>query len=105
MVDDTAQGTVQQPLDEAIAATRRVVTEEGYSEVRTSGPTTLVFKKRSGVFPVDRDIIVEFEALSPTATRLSVMANTEATSITGAASARHTVFSTPWVPSRTRPAK
>jgi hypothetical protein len=38
MVDDTAQGTVQQPLDEAIAATRRVVTEEGYSEVRTSGP-------------------------------------------------------------------
>jgi hypothetical protein len=79
MVDDTAQGTVQQPLDEAIAATRRVVTEEGYSEVRTSGPTTLVFKKRSGVFPVDRDIIVEFEALSPTATRLSVMASTEAT--------------------------
>ena len=76
---DTAQGTVQQPLDEAIAATRRVVTEEGYSEVETSGPTTLMFKKRSGLFPVDRDIIVEFEALSPTATRLSVIASTEAT--------------------------
>ena len=79
MADDTAQGTVQQPLDEAIAATRRVVTDEGYSELETSGPTTtLMFKKRSGVLPVDRDIIVEFEALSPTATRLTVMASTEA---------------------------
>jgi hypothetical protein len=68
MADDTAQGTIQQPLDEAIAATRRVVTEEGYSELETSGPSTLMFKKRSGVLPV-----------SPTATRLSVMASTEAT--------------------------
>ena len=79
MPDDTAQGTVQQPLDEAIAATRRVVTEEGYSELETSGPTTLMFKKRSGVLPVGRDIVVEFEALSPTETRLSVTATTEAT--------------------------
>ena len=79
MADDTAQGTVQQPLDEAIAATRRVVTEEGYSELETSGPTTLMFKKKSGLLPVGRDIVVEFEALSPTATRLSVTATTEAT--------------------------
>ena len=79
MPDDTAQGTVHQPLAEAIAATRRVVTEEGYSELETSGPTTLMFKKSSGVLPVSRDITVEFEALSPTATRLSVTASTEAT--------------------------
>ena len=75
---DTAQGTVQQPLDEAIAATRRVVTEKGYSELETSGPTTtLMFKKTSGALPVGRDITVEFEELSPTATRLSVTASIE----------------------------
>ena len=38
-----------------------------------------MFKKTSGVLPVGRDITVEFEALSPTATRLSVTASTEAT--------------------------
>ena len=78
MPDDTAQGTVQQPLEEAMAATRRVVTEKGYSELEPSGPTTLMFKKSSGALPVGRDIIVKFEALSPTATRLSVTASTEA---------------------------
>ena len=79
MPDDTAQGTVQQPLDEAIAATRRVVTEEGYSELETSGPTTLMFKKSSGVLPVGRDLVIEFEELSPTSTRLNVTASIEAT--------------------------
>ena len=37
-----------------------------------------MFKKSSGVLPVGQDIVVEFEALSPTATRLSVTATTEA---------------------------
>jgi hypothetical protein len=78
MPDDTAQGTVQQPLEEAMAATRRAVIENGYSELETSGPATLMFKKSSGALPVDRDIVVQFEELSPTATRLTVTATTEA---------------------------
>ena len=78
MPEDTAEGTVQQPLDDAIAATRRAVTEQGYSELETSGPTTLMFKKTGGVLPVGRDITVEFEALSPTSTRLNVTAAIEA---------------------------
>jgi hypothetical protein len=78
MPDDTAQGTVQQPLAEAIEATRRAITENDYTELEGSSPSTLMFKKRSGVLPVDRDIVVEFEELSPTETRLTVTAATEA---------------------------
>lgn len=72
-------GTVQRPLDEAIAATWRVVTEKGYSDLETSDPTVLMFGKRSGVLPVGKDVTVQFEALSPTTTRLNVTAATEAT--------------------------
>ena len=61
-----------------MAATRRVVTEKGYSESEASGPSTLVFKQGLGVFYVGKDIIVRFEALSPAVTRLKVTATTAA---------------------------
>jgi hypothetical protein len=42
----TAQGTVDQGLDDAMSATRRIAASEGYTLAEAeSGPNVLVFKK------------------------------------------------------------
>ena len=66
-------GTLDQSLEEAIAAVRRVAAGQGYSFAEAeSGPNLLVFKKGASAFSWGSRIRVNFEATSPTQTRLFV---------------------------------
>ena len=69
----TVHGTVHLALNEAMAETRRVAGEQGYSLAEAeSGPSLLVFTK--GVTPVSwgSEFHVTFEDVGPSSTQVTV---------------------------------
>jgi hypothetical protein len=69
----TVHGTVHLLIDEAMAETRRVAGEQGYSLAEAeSGPSWLVFKKGVTATSWGSEFHVSFEETSPAATQVTV---------------------------------
>ena len=67
------EGTLAQPLDEAMTATRRVAGENGYAlDEARSGPNQLVFKKGASLVSWGSEFTVRFEAVGSSETRLAI---------------------------------
>jgi hypothetical protein len=66
-------GTLDQPLDKAMEATRRVAATQGYALAEGGGgPNTLVFKKGAKLWSWGSQLTIGFEAVSDSETRLSI---------------------------------
>jgi hypothetical protein len=69
----TVRGTVDQPLEDAVTATRKVAGEEGYAWAEAeSGPQVLVFKKGVTAVSWGSEFTVQFEAVASTQTVLTI---------------------------------
>jgi hypothetical protein len=69
----TVQGTLDQPLADAVTATRSVAGDQGYALAEAEcGPQHLVFKKGVTAVSWGSQFTVTFEAVSPTQTVLTV---------------------------------
>jgi hypothetical protein len=67
------QGTLDQPVEDAKAATRRAAATQGYALAEgQGGPYMLVFKKGGSGFSWGSQLTVELAASSPSQTRLTV---------------------------------
>jgi hypothetical protein len=69
----TVTGTLDQPLDQAITATRGVAATQGWALAEGhGGPNVLVFKKGAKLWSWGSQITIQFEEISPSQTQLSI---------------------------------
>jgi hypothetical protein len=69
----TVTGTLDQPLDEAIAATRGVASTQGYALAEGhGGPNTLVFKQGAKLWSWGSQLTIRFDAVSESETQLTI---------------------------------
>ena len=68
----TVHGTVDQSLEEASAATRRVAADQGWAFREGDSPAELDFFKAGGFFTFGSRMTVQLEAASPSQTELNI---------------------------------
>ena len=68
----TVHGTVDQPLEEASAATRRVAADQGWAVREGDSPAELDFFKAGGFITFGSRMTVQLEAASPSQTQLNI---------------------------------
>ena len=71
----TVHGTVDQSLEEASAATRRVAADQGWAFREGDSPAELDFFKAGGFFTFGSRMTVQLEAASPSQTELNISAS------------------------------